>query len=281
MIACQRWNPAGTPSWKSPADGGFTPSRYGVAPIADTLARAFVRQYHYSRSYPVAVLRYGLFDLVTPAPELAGVAVLSVPASRSVLTRAFETLEPYRESLEIGRFVLNDAVPANGESWFLGQCSRLAAEAGIRGLVMFSDPMPRTRADGVIVMPGHVGIIYQAANAIYTGRATCRTLTLLPDGTVFSDRAAQKIRRRESGCEYAERQLMAFGARPPRAMENPVTWLNQALADVRARKFRHPGNHRYLFRLGNRRERSRVIIGLRPAPYPKMHCGQLELPGIA
>ena len=74
---------------------------------------------------------------------------------------------------------------------------------------------------------------------------------------------------------------MAFGARPPRAMENPVTWLNQALADVRARKVRHPGNHRYLFRLGNRRERSRVVIGLRPAPYPKMHCGQLELPGIA
>ncbi len=67
---------------------------------------------------------------------------------------------------------------------------RLAATAGVRGLVMFSDPLPRTRADGAVVMPGHVGTIYQAANSVYTGRSTPRTLTLLPDGTVFSDRAA-------------------------------------------------------------------------------------------
>jgi hypothetical protein len=54
------------------------------------------------------------------------------------------------------------------ESWFLARCSRLAAEAGLRGLVMFSDPVPRTRTDGVVVMPGHIGTIYQASNAVYT-----------------------------------------------------------------------------------------------------------------
>jgi hypothetical protein len=54
------------------------------------------------------------------------------------------------------------------ESWFLGQCARLAASTGLRGLVMFSDPIPRRRADGTVVMPGHVGVIYQASNAIYT-----------------------------------------------------------------------------------------------------------------
>jgi hypothetical protein len=27
--------------------------------------------------------------------------------------------EPYAESLELGRLVLEDAVPANGESWFV------------------------------------------------------------------------------------------------------------------------------------------------------------------
>src|SRR6202042_2664813 len=104
-------------------------------------------------------------------------------------------------------------VPANGESWFLGQCARQAASTGLRGLVMFSDPIPRRRADGTVVMPGHVGVIYQASNAIYTGRGTPRTLTLLPDGTVFSDRAAQKIRRQDSGHHYAEAQLTSLGAR--------------------------------------------------------------------
>ncbi len=49
---------------------------------------------HYSRSYPAAVHRYGLFDLAAATPVLAGVAVLSVPASKTVLTSVFPHLEP-------------------------------------------------------------------------------------------------------------------------------------------------------------------------------------------
>ncbi len=277
MTACQRWNPGGIPSWRRPCDGGFDPARYGVAPIAEEEAKTFVTSFHYSRSYPAAVHRYGLFDLTIPAPVLAGVAVLSVPASKTVLTSVFPHLAPYRESLELGRFVLRDEVPANGESWFLGQCARIAADTGLRGLVMFSDPVQRRRADGTLVMPGHVGVIYQASNAVYTGRGTPRTLTLLPDGTVFSDRAAQKIRRHGHGHDYAERQLIAFGARPPRAGENPATWLADALATVHACKIRHPGCHRYAFPIGTRRQRAAVTIEPRPVPYPKKHLGQLGL----
>ena len=40
------------------------------------------------------------------------------------------------------------------ESWFLGQCSRLAAATGLRALVMFSDPAERLSADGRLVKPG-------------------------------------------------------------------------------------------------------------------------------
>ena len=113
MTACQRWLPGGTPSWKRPCDGGFDHGRYGVAAIGEDDTRQFVTAHHYSRSYPAAVLRYGLFDL-TAAPVLAGVAVMSVPASKRVLTNAFPDLEPYRQTLELGRFVLTDPVPANG-----------------------------------------------------------------------------------------------------------------------------------------------------------------------
>ena len=38
-----------------------------------------------------------------------------MPASKTVLTSVFPHLEPYGESLELGRFVLVDAVPANGD----------------------------------------------------------------------------------------------------------------------------------------------------------------------
>jgi hypothetical protein len=146
---------------------------------------------------------------------------------------------------------------------------------------MFSDPLPRTSADGAVVMPGHVGTIYQASNAIYTGRATRRTLILLPDGTVFSARSAQKIRRQECGHEYAERTLIAWGARPPSAGEKPAAWLAAALDDAHARKLRHPGNHRYLFRLGNSRERTRTAIALRPARMAAMQGQGQNIPFLS
>lgn len=265
-----RWAPGAAQSWRSPEDGGFTPDHYGVAPIEEADAKDYILDRHYSGTYPAARLRYGLFD-TTGDPKLVGAAVLSVPTSKKVLTNVFPGLEAYSESLELGRFVLDDEVPANGESWFLGQLLHQAAEDGLRGIVSFSDPLPRTRlTDGAVIMPGHVGTIYQASNARYLGRATPRTLALLPDGTVFSARAMQKIRDQDQGHEYAEAQLIAFGARPMRAYENPAIWLKQALADAGVRKMRHQGNHRYAFATGrNRSEKNRVVIDGRTSAYPK------------
>lgn len=104
------------------------------------------------------------------------------------------------------------------------------------------------------------------------GRATPRTLTLLPNGRVLSDRSAQKVRRQERGHEYVERMLTGLGASVPPAGQNPAEWLRQALEDIGALRLRHRGVHRYVFRLGqNRRERERVRLG-HPAgvPYPKL-----------
>ena len=277
MTACMRWQPGRVQSWRRPADGGFNPARYGVQAITDPAAKAFVTGLHYSGTYPAATQRYGLFDLTGQAARLLGAAVLSVPASKTVLTAVFPRLEPYSESIELGRFVLRDEVPANGESWFLAEVRRLAARQGIRGIVSFSDPVARTTTAGQVVMPGHVGVIYQASNAVYTGRATARTLVLLPDGQVFSARAAQKIRARDRGHEYAERQLVALGASAPRAGERPGDWLAAALDDVGARRIRHPGNHRYAFTVGARADRARVMVAPRPRAYPKASLGQLAM----
>jgi hypothetical protein len=200
--------------------------------------------------------------------ELTGVAVLSVPAQAKVLTSVFPGLEPYRESLELGRFVLAEEVPANGESWFLGQVRRMAGAGDVRGLVSFSDPVPRTSSAGQVIKPGHIGTIYQASNAAYLGRATARTLALLPDGTVFSPRAMQKIRSGDRGHAYAEAQLVAHGAAPREPGEGRAVWLAGALDQIQARKLRHPGNHRYAFTLGNRKQRAGVLIGPEPGAFP-------------
>jgi hypothetical protein len=109
-------------------------------------------------------------------------------------------------------------------------------------------------------MPGHVGTIYAATNAVYTGRATARTLKLLPDGTVFHDRTAQKIRRQEQGCEYAAAQLIVLGAPRPRHGCDPTLWLREDLAAVGARNIRHRGAHRFC------RQLTRVAARLKTLP---------------
>ncbi len=161
---------------------------------------------------------------------------------------------------------------------FSPRCDGWPPRPGSGGIVSFSDPVKRTTTAGQVVMPGHVGVIYQASNAVYTGRATPRTLTLLPDGSVFSDRAAQKIRAGDRGHEYAERQLVALGATSPRVGQSPAHWLAAALADVGARRIRHPGNHRYAFAVGTRRsDRAAVRIEPGPRAYPKADLGQLDM----
>src|ERR671937_3248818 len=73
-------------------------------------------EHHYAGSYPAARWRFGLFR----RSVLQGVAVFSHPCHDRVLTAVF----PGRatDSVELGRFILLDGVPGNGESWFLGRC---------------------------------------------------------------------------------------------------------------------------------------------------------------
>ncbi|MGW6145657.1 Mom family adenine methylcarbamoylation protein, partial [Streptomyces sp. NPDC055140] len=206
---------------------------------------------------------------------LCGVAVFGVPVTAAVLTRPLPDLEPYVESLECSRFVLTDECPANAESWFLARCFDELLVRDVRGIVSFADPVPRRDASGAVVAVGHVGTIYQATNAVYMGRATPRTVKLLPNGAVLNERMAQKVRRQEQGHEYAEKLLIRLGAPALRAGVDPKVWLREALEVVGARNLRHHGVHRYVYRLGgSRRERESIRLGLPTYDsYPKSPDG--------
>jgi hypothetical protein len=236
-------------------DEVFRPSGYDVADLPDPQAKSFVERHHYSGRYVAARFRFGLFR----HGQLVGAAVFSHPCNDRVLTNVFGGSPMH--SVELGRFVLLDEVPFNGESWLLARCLRLLRRQGLRGVVSFSDPVPRTTADGRLVFPGHVGTIYQAGNAAYLGRGRARTLRLLPDGTVFSDRALQKVRGREQGWEYAAAQLVPFGADPLGQGEDSRAWLARWLPRL-TRPLRHAGTHRYAWALSGERLSS-------AAPYPK------------
>jgi hypothetical protein len=129
-------------------------------------------------------------------------------------------------------------VPASAESWFAAGAFRLAAEAGVRGVIAHSDPRSRERRTptGVEqIHSGHWGTIYQASGMAYLGRTRPRRLTVLPDGSVLADRVISKVRADESGHGGAERRLIALGARPREAREpgHMVHWLRlPEFADV-------------------------------------------------
>lgn len=235
--------------------------RLEVARLDEGPARAFVERHHYSRSYPAARFRFALHR----SGELVGVAVFSVPCTAAVLTNVFGQ----NEAVELGRFVLLDDVGANAETWFLARAFEQLRQ-DVAGVLSFSDPESRTNVGGRLVFPGHIGTIYQAHNAAYLGRATPRTLRLLPDGTVFSDRTMQKIRSGERGSRYAVAQLVDAGAPPPTSTDLRA-WLRDVLPIV-TRRLRHPGNHRYAWGL-DRAARNAVkgAVGRLPTtlPYPK------------
>lgn len=169
------------------------------------------------------------------------------------------------EWLTLGRFVLLDEVGGNAETIVLGVCFRALRLDGFLGVVSFSDPHRRVALDGRVILPGHVGTIYQAHNGVYTGRSKSETKQLLPDGTLFESRAAQKVRTGDQGHAYSRRILEANGAEPLRAGEDAGAWVARWRAAL-CRPFLHRGNHRYLWAVDKRARRH-----LPPSlPYPKL-----------
>lgn len=260
-LLCQRWRehresyrPAGEP---------IDPSRYGVEIVEKTDAKRFVVAHHYQGNYPAQRLAVGLFrSRAWITSELVGVAVFSVPGSEAVLPCWFPDVAD--DAAELGRFVLLDEVPANGETWFLARALRaVKRELRLRAILSFSDPMQRVSIlDGHVVTPGHIGTIYQAHNAAYMGRGTARTEILLPSGEVFSEQDRCKIRGDKRGAAAAYRRLMAWGAPARQPFEDGKAYLARALADTSIfRRVRHPGRLAYGWRLDGAK--------LASAPYPK------------
>lgn len=245
---CQRWHER-RPRYRPPGEV-IDPSRYGVEVIPESDARPFVERHHYAGSYPAARLAVGLMRArrwITP--ELVGVAVFSVPMQpRSIPCYAGVDAAA---GVELGRLVLLDEVPGNGESWFVARAFKAlrAAHPEVCAVLSYSDPVPRSTESGEIIMPGHVGVVYQALNATYHGRSSARTLCVDREGKVISARGLSKLRNGESGAAAVYDRLVRAGAPRMRQGEDAKAWVMRALAEGPFRRLNHPGNHAYTWRL--------------------------------
>jgi len=260
---CQRTT-ARQQSWRHVSEGGFNQRDYKVVRLNWKVAKAFVERHHYSGSFASAKLRYGLVR--RSDDRLVGAAVFGSPQREEVLTNPLPTLDR-TTAAEWNRLFLLDEVEANAESWFGQQALRDARDEGVKAVVTFADPVPRPD----VGMPGHAGIIYQALNADYCGRATAGDLLVLPTGVVLGRRAVQKVRAWEQGAGGVVRRLVAAGAPEPEPGECGKAYLRRAKTAVRARTVAHPGCHRFVLRQGSAREKRRIPLGegFEPGRYPK------------
>lgn len=264
----QRWD-SRTPVYR-PSGEPINTRLYEVVELhSDAVCREFVEKHHYSRSYPAARRRFGLYR----GNVLCGIAVFSV-AFHHVMAASFSALLPpdvvRQRTVELGRLVLLDEVPANGESWFVAECFARLRREGFEGVMSMSDPCPRRNGEGIIVFPGHIGTVYQSLNAAYTGRSRQSLIRLLPDGTVLHSRTLQKILTHCQGWRYSAELLVQHGA--PEVSEawsraELTEWAIEWVPRVTTRMM-HGGNHRYVWLL----HRGRHVRKLVPMgqSYPKV-----------
>lgn len=198
-----------------------------VERIPAAVGKAFIIQHHYSHGVHNGPMTWGLLD----GEELVGVIAFATPSSEAVCASVFGP-EGKRSVTELHRLVLLDRMPRNTESWFISRAlAALKAERPqYRAVLSFAD-----------ATQGHVGTIYQATNAIFTGRSG--------RATFYLDRDGRLRHPRQNGVNITPVEAAARGWRPTK----------------------REGKYRYLFLLGGRAERRWLEsqVRLPRLPYPK------------
>lgn len=197
-----------------------------AAPVGTRDVEEFCRRYHYTATGGLVQWRWGLWHGVT----LMGVVAYNLP-TRETCESVFGP-EHFDKVWHMGRLALAEDAPRNSES-------RLIAGS----LRAIRDEHPNTW--GVLTYAasdvGHIGYVYQATNAIYTGTGG--------DSHYFTDGRGKR------------RSTYLDGHRVGASRAADLGWT------------RHAGGpkHRYLYVLGNktqRKERMR-LLRLPSLPYPK------------
>jgi hypothetical protein len=205
--------------------------KYTIKPVVWAEYQHLVLEVHYAKRRPPISFAFGLFK----GDALAGVVCYGKPSS-SPLRRGICGPENEGYVWELTRLVLVDNAK-NEASMLVGRSLKMLAKPAI--IVSFAD-----------TAEGHAGTVYQAANFIYTGLSAKRT-----DWTV-------------AGMEGKHGQTIAdeFRGKPGRRVDHMRAKYGDAFTlEPRSRK------HRYIYFLGDKRQRAAFMAALRykVAPYPK------------
>jgi hypothetical protein len=135
-----------------------------VSSIEHFECREWLLYKHYAKRIPSISYSYGLFDGL----DLIGICTIGKPASPSLCVGVCGK-EQSEYVYELNRLVVNDNLPSNALSYFVGNVLKLLPPMI---LVSYAD-----------TSQNHHGYIYQATNWLYTGKTKERTDIGFEDGT--------------------------------------------------------------------------------------------------
>lgn len=197
---------------------------YEVRQIDYKTAMAIIVREHYLHRKAPCSVAFGLFI----GDSIKGVICYGTPSS-APLRRGIAGDENACNVVELTRLWVCDSVPRNGESFLIG---RTIPKAGKEIIVSYAE-----------IQQGHVGVVYQATNWLYTGLSAKRTNWTI-EGI---DKHCQTLADKHTAKEIRE----IYGDR-------------FSLQD-------RPRKHRYVFLNAKGRRRKELLDALRyeVQPYPK------------
>ena len=197
---------------------------YKVFPISNKLAQEVVIKNHYLHRKAPCSFAFGLFL----EEQLFGAILYGTPSS-APLRRGIAGLENAENVIELTRLWVHDSVPKNGESYLIGHTLKLLNKEIV---VSFAD-----------TSQGHLGIVYQATNWLYTGLSAKRTNWTIQGVDKHCQTIADKYTSKELREKFGER----FSLQP------------------------RPRKHRYIYLRASGKRREELLQKLRYPifPYPK------------
>lgn len=127
-------------------------NNYVIKQVDSKKATAMVVEFHYLHRRASSMFCYGLFD----GEEMIGCVIYGKPASPALCVGVCGPEESKRV-LELTRLWIEDGTPKNTESYLIGNSLRLIPDE-YDIVVSYAE-----------IQAGHIGVVYQATNWIYTG----------------------------------------------------------------------------------------------------------------
>jgi hypothetical protein len=200
-----------------------------VGPVAASDVQEFAHRYHYTGVGNNANWRWGLWH----GAVLLGIVSYNLP-TRSVCASVFGA-EHLRRIWHMGRLALAEDAPRNSESRLIGGSLRAITR---------EHPEVWAVLTYAATDVGHIGYVYQATNALYTGMSDERSVRY------YTDQGGQR-----------------------RGTHLDGTFVNASRAAELGWQLQQGGRkHRYVYILGTKRQRRQRLAMLRlpSLPYPKL-----------